>query len=103
MSKFVSYYSIIITALAILICLFGEERGDILGGIIFTPVLYSLWTMTIELKGKEIEENKKEKAREFEEIREEIREEIKKEMREGQEAEKWKKVIVKKEEELEVV
>ena len=79
MNKIVAYYSMIVTAFVILLCLF-DNNGDtdtLLGGIIFIPVFYSLWEsiseMKIREKGKELEE----KLREEEKIREEIKKESK--------------------------
>ena len=78
MTKILAYYSLIITAFCIIMCLFlndGDENAFI-GGIIFIPVLYSLWEMTNELKTKEITDKQKEEIKKEELLRKEIREEI---------------------------
>ncbi|MCK4525553.1 MAG: hypothetical protein KAU07_03880 [Candidatus Andersenbacteria bacterium] len=81
MNKIIAYYSLIITIFTVLICIFTNE-GDIdviLGGIIFIPVIYSLWEMITELKGIEEKEKIKKQIVDEERIRKEIKEEIKNE------------------------
>ena len=78
MTKILAYYSLATTAFCIIMCLFfndGDENAFI-GGIIFIPVLYSLWEMTNELKITETRNKQKEKIRNEELLRQKIREEI---------------------------
>jgi len=81
MNKIVAYYSIIIVAIAIIMCLF-DNNGDtdtLLGGIIFIPVFYSLWESISEMRISEKRTEIEEKMKEEEKIREEIRKEMKEE------------------------
>ena len=78
MTKILAYYSLATTAFCIFMCLFLNDGNSdaLLGGIIFIPVLYSLWEMTTELKTKEITDKQKEEIKKEELLRKEIREEI---------------------------
>ena len=86
MTKILAYYSLIITTLTVLSCLFSNNKDFemLIGGIIFIPVAYSLWEMTTELRTIETTDKQyiqntrlREEIRKDEELlRQKIKEEI---------------------------
>lgn len=51
--KFLKYYSLVVVTISVVLCLFAGDSGDgseILGGIIFLPVVAYLWILATDKK-----------------------------------------------------
>lgn len=56
MNKFLAYYSLAITSIGAALCLFDGTGDGFVGGIIFVPIVYFLFTLVIDIAKKEDED-----------------------------------------------
>ena len=49
MNKFLAYYSLIIVSIGCFLCIFDGTDDGFLGGIMFVPIVYFLFTIVIDI------------------------------------------------------
>ena len=53
MNKFLAYYSLVVVSLGAVLCIFGGTGDGFVGGIIFIPIVYFLFTLVIDIAKSE--------------------------------------------------
>jgi len=53
MNKFLAYYSLVVTSLGAILCIFDGTDSGFIGGIIFIPIVYFLFTLVIDIAKSE--------------------------------------------------
>ena len=57
MNKFLAYYSFVIVSLGAVVCLFDGTGDGFIGGIMFIPIVYFLFTIIIDIAREESDDS----------------------------------------------
>lgn len=57
MNKFLAYYSFVIVSLGAVLCLFDGTGDGFIGGIMFIPIVYFLFTIIIDIAREESDDS----------------------------------------------